>query len=66
MISPWLVTARHAPDTGYLAHVADPHLCPTRFSSPQPFLCFMDRIEWRKVIRADEYVPRCKHVVIGE
>jgi len=59
-------TVKLAPDKRHLAHVGDPRLFETRFTSPQPFLWYMEGVEWHKVMRADEYAPRRKRVIISE
>jgi len=37
----------------------------TRFVSPQPFLWYLDGVEWRLVLKVDPYRRYLKHAVVG-
>ncbi len=53
------------PDKRHLARVDHPRLFETRFVSPQPFLWYLDGVEWRLVLKADPYRRHPRRAIVG-
>ena len=50
----------YEPDERHIRALTEPHLFPTQFPSPQPFLWDMGNVEWRVVLRLRPYKERRK------
>jgi hypothetical protein len=50
----------YEPDERHIRALTEPHLFPTQFPSPPPFLWDMGDVEWRVVLRLRPYKERRK------